>query len=192
MANKLIKHSDLEVLQSDSEVMHFGVLGMKWGVRRYQNKDGSLIPQGKKRISKKERQQQEKARKEDEYKQREKASLEKGSKTRRTNPKIAELDKVGRVHKQFYDDTTKEQSLPSIKQIDAALNETYLGFAKDSKNWPNLQKQTNWAKNDTILYNLYDNMLSFQTKSLGGHDLDVEFYTLPDGTVKIMGVAMNG
>ena len=65
------------------------------GVRRYQNPDGSLIPQGKKRISKKERQQQEKARKEDEYKQRAKASLEKGSKTRRTNPKIAELDKVG-------------------------------------------------------------------------------------------------
>ena len=163
------------------------------GVRRYQNPDGSLIPQGKKRISKKERQQQEKARKEDEYKQRAKASLEKGSKTRRTNPKIAELDKVGRVHKQFYDDTTKEQSLPSIKQIDAALNETYLEFAKDSKKLAKLTKNRQIGqKNDTILYNLYDNMLSFQTKSLGGHDLDVEFYALPDGTVKIIGVAMNG
>jgi hypothetical protein len=32
------------------ELYHYGVKGMKWGVRRYQNKDGSLTPAGKKRI----------------------------------------------------------------------------------------------------------------------------------------------
>lgn len=26
--------------------MHYGIFGMKWGVRRYQNKDGSLTPEG--------------------------------------------------------------------------------------------------------------------------------------------------
>ena len=30
----------------DPYLAHFGVLGMKWGVRRYQNKDGSLTPEG--------------------------------------------------------------------------------------------------------------------------------------------------
>lgn len=31
------------------ELYHWGIKGMKWGVRRYQNKDGSLTPAGKKR-----------------------------------------------------------------------------------------------------------------------------------------------
>ena len=33
------------------ELYHAGVKGMKWGVRRYQNKDGSLTPAGKKRYN---------------------------------------------------------------------------------------------------------------------------------------------
>lgn len=36
-------------LFSDSYLEHHGILGMKWGVRRFQNKDGSLTPVGKKR-----------------------------------------------------------------------------------------------------------------------------------------------
>ena len=32
-------------------LIHYGVKGMKWGVRRYQNFDGSLTAAGKKKYS---------------------------------------------------------------------------------------------------------------------------------------------
>lgn len=38
------------VLTTNSELYHHGTKGMRWGIRRYQNKDGSLTPAGKKRL----------------------------------------------------------------------------------------------------------------------------------------------
>lgn len=53
-------------------LVHYGIKGMKWGVRRYQNKDGSLTPAGKTR----ERTKNEKRERSERSKNRRTASLE--------------------------------------------------------------------------------------------------------------------
>lgn len=39
-------------LYGEPYLQHYGVLGMKWGVRRYQNKDGTLTREGEQRYKK--------------------------------------------------------------------------------------------------------------------------------------------
>ena len=37
--------------KNDNELYHHGVKGQKWGVRRYQNPDGTLTAKGKARLN---------------------------------------------------------------------------------------------------------------------------------------------
>lgn len=44
--------STFYIKRNDNDLIHYGVLGMKWGIRRYQNPDGSLTKEGRKKYLK--------------------------------------------------------------------------------------------------------------------------------------------
>lgn len=54
-------YEELELANGEDYLEHHGVLGMHWGVRRYQNADGSLTAAGQKRYNKMENYQVKKA-----------------------------------------------------------------------------------------------------------------------------------
>lgn len=76
---------DKYILGPHGELYHWGIKGMRWGVRRYQNKDGSLTKAGRKRYA--EENEKLKAR-EKEIKGREKAAARQA----KLDAKKAELD----------------------------------------------------------------------------------------------------
>lgn len=53
LVEQIVESSDVQIdeLNEIDELEHHGIPGMKWGIRRYQNKDGTLTAKGKKRYS---------------------------------------------------------------------------------------------------------------------------------------------
>lgn len=112
----------------ENELIHWGTKGMRWGIRRYQNKDGTLTPAGRKRY------------------QKELAKLKEKEKIIKNQQKSqAKFDELDRKRKQLDDlkkrkvssTTKKSEGAPKRKSIMDMSDEELQAFI----NRTNLEKQ---------------------------------------------------
>lgn len=113
-----------DYILANGELYHHGVKGMKWGVRRYQNKDGSLTPAGKKKQAMRDAKQ-------DVYEK----ALDKRNASARYDRAISDIQKVTLSK-------TKRQAYSN--EFDKAAD----GYKTASKNLKDSKKSYRQAKKD--------------------------------------------
>ena len=101
----------------NNELYHYGVLGMKWGVRRYQKKDGTLTNSGKRRYNK----EMQKLKNEEKIIKNKKITQAKIEKLEAKRKSVEELKKKSEKASSKSNDKPKENSVNSLS--DAELRE---------------------------------------------------------------------
>ena len=109
----------------NNELKHSGIKGMRWGVRRWQNKDGSLTPAGKKRYDGSSEREDLSLLSDDELRRRtNRARLEKEYEDSKTNMSDAELrQRINRIElEKRYDALTTEEVSRGQKAVNGIGN----------------------------------------------------------------------
>lgn len=167
--------------ESDNYLQHFGVKGMKWGVRRYQNSDGSLTNAGKKKYGKMSNDKLSKTLKKQVQKQR--AEIHGGSNRWMSYADIGPNSK--KAIKKFREDKNKYENSDSykkaVKQLRDLDKKYETGKIDDNKydtEYQKIQKSVYNPKFDTSV--TYNNGRKYAKEYVNGYGKDITLGYLQD------------
>lgn len=143
---------------------HYGILGMKWGVRRYQNKDGSLTPAGRRRraegrsgdSAEKRMTRKEKKAAREESKRRKLAAKEKEEAEKRAKEAAAFHDKILRDPKlllKYKDNFSRDEIAQAIKNFEQDKKLRELAQSDIDRGVAYINSFTKYSSATTAAYN---------------------------------------
>ena len=147
----------------DDELYHHGVKGMKWGFRRYQNKDGSLTPAGKKHQANVETRAQKKL----ELEQRRFTERVNSGWANSYNKAVDQMNpKLRTINEKYKDDVfddnfTTKRGQQYIKEIDKAWRDVYGNQLISDFGKEPVSKGTSWV-NKAPFMNEYADLIMLE------------------------------
>jgi len=134
----------------NNELQHWGIKGMRWGIRRFQNKDGSLTKAGKNRYSGDDAKTETKPETKEEYEARKQQAIKSGS---------------AKDVLQFKGDLTKQEMQTAIERIrwerdmeSLSPKEVDAGKAKADRFFSKMDDVTGYAVTASKAWNTFANV----------------------------------
>lgn len=164
----------------NNELYHHGVKGMKWGVRRYRNKDGSLTAAGKKRYSEEESKANDSNNKKKGLSDRQKTAVKIGAAAAGTLLAAYGAYKVGKLAKNKYAEMATKRALSRMtpeqmayinRNIANTQNHVDIGKRITSSNsWKHAYESTIKSRQSSIAGDnkLYGNTKAYKEKFPNG------------------------
>lgn len=158
---------------SEDDLEHYGILGMKWGVRRYQNKDGSLTPAGKARYG-------------DKYERKDNKPVAKGKNTTSSVNAVEKTESVDEMRSRLMKNPNAYEVSKNIDKFSTAeLNEmanrsnAMQRLRQDQRN----QQMMELAENEADIKKKLDTFANFsKTVSTGVNVIKDSAYLIKTGT----------